>query len=137
MTRRKPNAVELAKKLLETLGANPEPANETAAEVRPPAQYVYFMQCNAPDGPIKIGWSANVERRLSSVRMDCPYPIVMIASIPTDNGARDEARLHRHFSPAHIRGEWFEATHELLEFATRARHVVLRETIAWLSEDDA
>jgi hypothetical protein len=95
--------------------------------------FVYLMQCNGPDGPVKIGWSVDVERRLSMVRVDNPFPVELLASIPSDDVLRDEANLHARFAQSHIRGEWFAASPGLLRFAKDARRIVQRGMISILS----
>lgn len=72
---------------------------------------VYFLR----DGDcIKIGTSTNVSTRVSGGQTMNPRELVLIGSVPGDQQL--EANLHRKFWHLHARGEWFEATPELLAF---------------------
>jgi hypothetical protein len=69
---------------------------------------VYFLR----DGDrIKIGTMAS---RVKGGQSMNPRELVLIGSVPGDRQL--EVGLHRKFRHLHVRGEWFEATPELLTF---------------------
>ena len=68
------------------------------------ADYVYFIQSGS-DGPVKIGRSIKPKRRLPQLQTGNPDELILRHVIPGDLAA--EQRLHHHFEPARIRGEWF------------------------------
>ncbi len=77
--------------------------------------WVYFIQCNGPTGPVKIGWSANVNRRQSDLQMSTPYDLALIGK---HYGERSlEAELHALFADHSIRGEWFHPHPDILAAA--------------------
>lgn len=65
---------------------------------------IYFAQAG-DEGPIKIGWSQDVERRMASLQVGCWVHVRLVATLP---GRRiDEVAMHQRFAAARIRGEWF------------------------------
>lgn len=69
--------------------------------------FVYFIQCGGDRGPVKIGYSRNVEQRVSDLQVASPYPLVVIGKFKSDNAEAFEASFHRLFADLHLRGEWF------------------------------
>lgn len=67
---------------------------------------IYFMQSNAPDGPVKIGYTS---RRTSVRRAEgqtfCCDDLTLL--VEADGSMQDERRLHDLFSEIRMRGEWF------------------------------
>lgn len=88
---------------------------------------IYFIQ-EGLDGPIKIGTALDVAKRLKPLQAGNPRPLRVLALSPGD--WRDETRLHMKLSRHHIRGEWFEATQEVLSESDRS----VEELRAWLEE---
>ena len=80
------------------------------------SKLIYFFRC-VPDGPIKIGYTVNVARRFQSVQVSCPYELEFMGSIAGNPG--DEKKIHARFEGQRIRGEWFEASPDLLEFISK------------------
>lgn len=78
---------------------------ERHPEVNP--GFVYFIRSG--DGPIKIGYSKNVQRRLKDLQTISPYPLSILATYP--GCPSDERRFHRLFAEHRLEGEWF-APHE-------------------------
>lgn len=76
---------------------------------------VYFIQA-AHGGPIKIGYSTNLESRLHDLQKASPYRLVVRRVFPGGTPRR-EAELHKRFAGARLSGEWFAATPELAAFA--------------------
>jgi hypothetical protein len=73
--------------------------------------FVYFVQAGQ-DGPIKIGFAANVGARLSELQTASPEPLTVLATI--EGTLQTEAEVHRYFQAYRLRGEWFRADVVLL-----------------------
>lgn len=80
---------------------------------------VYFVQSDT-DGPIKIGFTRNVEERLWYLRRHHPLPLRLLALI--EGAHADEQRLHRRFDSDRLRGEWFRPSDDLLCFIATLSH---------------
>lgn len=74
---------------------------------------VYFIQ-QGTDGPIKIGHTKNVDRRLRSLSTGSPVALHVLALTP--GGEREERALHRRFDSLRMQGEWFAPAPELIAF---------------------
>lgn len=66
--------------------------------------FVYFIQ-DGRDGPVKIGYSSDPERRLAQLQTGNPRALELRHVIPGDRVL--ESDFHRRFEPARIRNEWF------------------------------
>lgn len=80
---------------------------------------IYFMRPVGMRGPIKIGYSVNPKKRLHGVLEWSPFDLEIIATTP--GNAPDETKVHDHFASAHVRGEWFHPTEELLALIDRVK----------------
>jgi len=76
---------------------------------------VYFVQARNIDGPIKIGVSRNVFRRLFALQISHYECLYLIGAIPGGDKTL-EAQLQDRFWKFHIRGEWFRSSPELILF---------------------
>jgi hypothetical protein len=74
-------------------------------------EYVYFAQAGT-NGPIKIGTSRNLTRRIAAMQMYSPHGIRLLATEP--GGVEAERAYHHRFNSAALAGEWFQPTPELL-----------------------
>lgn len=72
---------------------------------------IYFIQAG-DGGPIKIGFSADPEKRLVKVQSDNAAECQLLGILP--GGEAEELALHARLAGARIRGEWFAATPEVL-----------------------
>lgn len=73
---------------------------------------VYFIT----DGElIKIGYSGAPTVRLKGLQSDNGRELEIIRTVP--GTFEDESRLHAQFAHIRVRGEWFQATPDLVEFA--------------------
>ena len=72
---------------------------------------IYFIQAG-DGGPIKIGFSADPEKRLVKVQSDNAAECQLLGILP--GGEAEELALHAILAAARIRGEWFAATPEVL-----------------------
>jgi len=73
-------------------------------------QFLYFIQ-NGEKGPIKIGFTFDVQRRLAQARTFNYQPITLLGYIPGNQSL--ETALLKRFSPYKIMGEWFAFNNEL------------------------
>jgi hypothetical protein len=71
----------------------------------------YFIQ-GVDGGPIKIGKSKDVARRLSDMQGHSPVRLAILGVINSDI----EEYLHKKFSHLRIRREWFSPDNSLIEF---------------------
>lgn len=78
---------------------------------------VYFLQVGV-DGPIKIGFTADVESRVATLQTASPFPLRLLGRVPGDE--ERERAIHLEFAHLRLRGEWFSPAPELLEFITEA-----------------
>lgn len=75
--------------------------------------FVYFVQAG-DSGPIKIGHTRDVDRRIASMRTGNHEELRL--RLVVAGGWVTERELHRRFADAHKRGEWFHPAPELLDF---------------------
>jgi hypothetical protein len=66
---------------------------------------VYFVRPVGELGPVKIGCSANVERRRAQLQTEADKRLEIVAAAP--GSMDDERRIHSLFWHDHIRREWF------------------------------
>lgn len=75
---------------------------------------VYFVQPeNDSAGPIKIGFSVDIRKRLQQLNVSNIARLRVLAEMP--GTVSDEAALHRRFDAHRLHGEWFSPVPELLE----------------------
>jgi hypothetical protein len=97
---------------------------DAAPDVATPPQvmreqgFIYFVTCDAPDFPIKIGWSKDCRRRAFTLQVSLPYKLVVLGTRP--GTLEDERDLHLAFSADRLEGEWFRRTPELLAHTSAA-----------------
>ncbi|MGL5795739.1 MAG: GIY-YIG nuclease family protein [Waterburya sp.] len=80
--------------------------------------YVYFI-LNCDSKAIKIGIAKNVKRRLASLQTSSCSELKLLGIIKAksvDKAKKLEQSLHKNFDKLHIRGEWFKANMELLNY---------------------
>ena len=73
--------------------------------------HIYFLR-SMPDGPVKIGWSLNPDRRIKDFQTAHPFPLQIIRTIAAPMAG--EKALHRHFKPLRLSGEWFTFSADML-----------------------
>lgn len=74
--------------------------------------HVYIIQ-SGKEGPYKIGMARNVEKRVDELQIGNHQKLYIIAKIYFGTDARAyhiEKLLHRMYSRARIRGEWFNSS---------------------------
>lgn len=65
---------------------------------------VYFVQAGI-DGPVKIGFAANVAARVKAIQSCCPIDLILLRE--TKGTRFVETWFHREFAPFRVRHEWF------------------------------
>ena len=89
---------------------------ETPYRSRP---VVYFIQADMPGGrgPIKVGYMGNGEmwRRIKELQTGCPWDLKVIRCTPGTQA--NERWVHREFGASRMRGEWFQFSADLVEYA--------------------
>lgn len=81
--------------------------------VAPPVSYVYFVQAG---DSIKIGVTVDLGARISALQTSTPHKLKLLKAIA--GGRPEEIELHKRFDHLRIRGEWFRAEAELVEYIT-------------------
>jgi len=85
---------------------------------------VYFIRIG-DWGPIKIGITYSIEKRLNELQVGSPWPLRLLGAV---RGSRDNERyLHEKFSHMRMEREWFQASDELLEEIA----VILAPNFSW------
>jgi len=67
---------------------------------------------------VKVGSASNIDTRIRDIARICPVPLMLIGR----SNSFVESRIHDEIATAHVNGEWFEATPEVL--AAIERHMV-------------
>jgi hypothetical protein len=83
----------------------------------PPAErdgVVYFVQSTGPARSIKIGWSQDVERRISELQTANAHRLVLLGTVP--GKMEREAALHAQFAHLRMEAEWFRDAPEIHAF---------------------
>ncbi len=69
----------------------------------------YFI--GSESGPVKIGVSKDVQRRLRALQSGHPYTLSILATV--EGGYAAERRYHERFAAHRLRGEWFDCTDDI------------------------
>lgn len=77
---------------------------ECVADMPDRRQFVYLMKSG---DRYKIGITGNLDRRLSQIGRQSPYPVEIIHSIRAVYFRDHETRLHDRFVKYRVHGEWF------------------------------
>lgn len=75
---------------------------------------IYFIR-EVPDGPIKIGVAGCVSSRFHALQCSNPRKLAVIGVI-WDCSPELESEIHQLFSESRIRGEWFDASSDILKY---------------------
>ena len=75
---------------------------------------IYFIR--SQNGRIKIGYTANIAKRMADLQTAHPEPLSLIVAIPGDMSA--ERALHRRFMADRLEGEWFDPSPVLISYLT-------------------
>lgn len=74
--------------------------------------YVYFIQGEC-GGAIKVGYSANPEKRLKELQTGYPDTLILLLMIPGTEST--ERALHREFESSRLNGEWFRPDKQVID----------------------
>lgn len=69
--------------------------------------FIYAIQVGH-SGPVKIGFTVDLERRFNTLQSASPWPLRVIASVPANK--LSEPWIHGQLSAYRIGGEWFRWT---------------------------
>ena len=105
---------------------------------------VYFATAIG-SGRIKLGWTTDIGRRFRSQFTDCPFPIEVLCTVPSD--VVHESILHKAMREWRVHKEWFIASPMVLKVASmlasggRSREVAIKwintRGLARYQEDEA
>lgn len=84
--------------------------------------FVYFVQSGS-GGPIKIGWSQDVDRRMAELQVGNAHRLIFLGKIA--GRMEDESATHAKFAHLRMEGEWFRDAPEV--------HDYVREAVDFLS----
>lgn len=84
---------------------------------------LYFIQADAPRGPVKIGVAMRPMERLETLQVGCPYPLTLVAAVP--GTVVIEHAIHEHLKEYRRVGEWFEPAPPVLEVAAEFFDIAL------------
>lgn len=86
---------------------------------------IYFIQAGK-DGLIKIGYTSNLKKRISTLQVSSPQKLrvrktiinqeVALAAVPERVIRITEHNLHKRFKKYNAHGEWFYPSPEILHF---------------------
>lgn len=75
---------------------------------------VYFAQTRIDATKVKIGFTSDLDARLSNLSVSVPGGVVILATL--DGGKETEDFLHDKFAEHRIGGEWFEFAEPIRDF---------------------
>lgn len=116
------------RRLLEIIVKEPPPMPIIASGL------VYFIR-RGSSGPIKVGFTKDLEARLSSLQTASDLPLQVLAVFPATKQA--ESDIHQSLAESRIRGEWFAPTMELLLEIVRVRQQFRQPPLAVESFDES
>jgi hypothetical protein len=74
---------------------------------------IYFIR-SGTEGSIKVGKTADVQKRLASLQCGHPQKLFLLKSVP--GYTEMEAKIHKDLKRWHSRGEWYHPTPEVLRY---------------------
>lgn len=74
---------------------------------------VYFIQAGEK-GPIKIGWSQEVDKRIATLQTANACKLTLLGTVP--GTMETERAYHQKFSHLRLEAEWFQYSQEILDF---------------------
>ncbi len=80
---------------------------------------VYFIRPVGAEGPVKIGFSSNIEKRLDQLSIWSPFPLEVAVAIEGDGTL--ERMLHCCFADLHTHKEWFKASPRISDLIAKLR----------------
>ena len=108
----------------------------TGAYLGPPFDSMFVYAIGTSDALlVKIGYTTDLERRLSQIQVGCPLPLEILWW--TEAGPGFEESLHRIFAKQRLRGEWFELGPERLSMFDALHEELYSENYALIEQDAA
>ena len=80
----------------------------------PEHNFLYFIHEEGNVTQFKIGFTANLEQRLSSLQTGNPRNLVVYKTIP-NSSIKKEKEMQHFFASYHIRGEWYQITCDMID----------------------
>ena len=83
---------------------------------RKPAEhnFLYFIHEEGDLTQFKIGFTTNLEQRLSSLQIGNPRKLVVYKTI-SNSSIKKEKEMQDFFASYHIRGEWYRITRDMID----------------------
>ena len=79
---------------------------------------VYFVEAGL-GGPVKIGWTQDVERRIAELQTANAHKLNLLGTVV--GTMEDEASTHARFSHLRLEAEWFTNSPEIHQFLKNSR----------------
>lgn len=76
-----------------------------ASAMRGIGNLIYFVRAGDVAGPIKVGFTGSLRKRLAALQTGCPHALSLLDVQPAQQW--EEFLLHRHFAVSRTIGEWF------------------------------
>lgn len=76
-------------------------------------RWVYFIQVGS-DGPIKVGLTNNITKRISVLQTGNPFPLHFLTAFR--GTTKEAAEIRERFSHLRMHGEWLAAGVDLVDF---------------------
>lgn len=114
----KDKAMSVLEDYAANLSLTPDP--EFYYQVNASPGFVYFLSCEWPDFPIKIGWASDVALRVRKLQGAMPYKITVLGMFP--GTIDDERRLHIGYAEYRLEGEWFSRSDKLMALVSEAAY---------------
>lgn len=83
---------------------------------------VYFISCDRPEFPIKIGFAIDVRVRMRALQGAMPWPLELLIAMEGD--VDKEHELHRQFKHLRMEGEWFARGADLMGYIDLVKSVI-------------
>lgn len=78
---------------------------------------VYFA--GSSDSPIKVGYTINLDKRISAIKTAAPTPVKLLTSVPGNR--KTESYFHARLRPHRLQGEWFTPHSEVLDLISKVQ----------------
>jgi hypothetical protein len=91
-----------------------------------PSTLVYFVQAGNDVGPVKIGVTCDISKRIEMLQTGSWEPLKLLAtfSFEDEQGARGaEQGFHYIFEPERLNGEWFAWTDDIADMINGMRSI--------------
>lgn len=88
--------------------------------------HVYILQAEGTNY-FKVGRTADIEKRLESLRTGCPFDIVAIGFYRVDRATELEMFLHFQLRKYRVRLEWFDLPKDVLDVVKKNLEAVCKE----------